>query len=375
MSDYTKDTIDIAETIIKDNDDLQRQKRFAQYSLRGINKKVNQQIKRDFTTDTEKTLIDLANSVNADESSYELMDAISRWFLNTIIGKFLKKLINTQKIICDSYNYFGDTVRKIFQQARSEDDRYSNKISSAPMDIADNSVKVLEKLNDAFTYYEKNKEYGCTIKYSLSEYIVNDSETISYISKMISSNEETKITDFVNDKNNITVFNDYSEQIYEECGIENGSSDNSSFAKQIKGHEKLVNKIVDLILKKMDKKFDDVVNGSLNGIFDDEKVSSSLSELIDATGITGTLKGTLKIYILKQLKDQVYLNYKDLFEKIHTNESNDYKSLKLLYDELKALEIEIIEVYKDINEFKPNKQVQANEWLGEIEDSTCGCID
>ena len=138
MSDYTKDTIDIAETIIKDNDDLQRQKRFAQYSLRGINKKVNQQIKRDFTTDTEKTLIDLANSVNADESSYELMDAISRWFLNTIIGKFLKKLINTQKIICDSYNYFGDTVRKIFQQARSEDDRYSNKISSAPMDIADN---------------------------------------------------------------------------------------------------------------------------------------------------------------------------------------------------------------------------------------------
>lgn len=375
MSDYSKDTIDVAEKIVKDNDDLQRQKRFANYAVLGINKKVNQQIKRDFTTDTEKNLITLANSVNADESSNDLMDVLSRWFLNTFVGKFLKKLINTQKMICDSYNYFGNTVKKIFRQARSEDDRFSNKISGAPMDIADNSVKILGKLNGAFTYYENNKEYGCSIKYSLSEHIENDSETIGFINNLISSNEKFKVTDFVKEKDNVNVFNDYSKKIYEECGVDDSSDGNSTFSKLIKGHEKLVNKIVDLILKKMDKKIDDAVNGSLNGIFDDKEISSTLSELVDATGITGKLKGTLKIYILKKLKDQVYLNYKDLFEKIAANKSDDYKSLKMLYDQLKALETEIIEVYQDINEFKPDKQVQANEWLGEIADSTCGDID
>lgn len=374
MGNTVKQATENIDEITKDNTDVKRKKRFAKYAVLGINKKVNQQIKRDFTVDTEKKLIELANSVNSDEFSYDLIDVLGRWFLNTFIGKLLKKIINTQEVICDSYNYFGKTIKKIFNQARVTDEKYSNKISSAPTTIAESSVKLLSKLNAAFSYYENNKEYGCNISYALTYLYENDNETMEIMDELISANESKKIEDFVNNNDNLEIFDEYSKKIYEEYGIDDYSFSNSKLSKSIQGREDIINKIVQLLLKKFNSEFEKNISGDLNNIFEDKDIASLLAELIKATGVTGAIEGALKLYVLKQLKDVIYKNYKVLFNKIHSGESEDYKTLKLLYKQLKSLETNIIKTYREINEFNPDKQVKANEWLGEVQEVDCGSL-
>ena len=374
MGNTVKNAAENIKEISKDNPDMKRKKRFAKYSLLGINKKVNQQIKRDFTVDTENKLIILANSVNSNEFSYDLIDVLGRWFLNTFIGKLLKNIINTQKVICDSYNYFGKTIKEIFNQARATDEKYSNKISNAPKTIAESSVKLLSKLNESFSYYENNKEYGCNISYALTYLYENYNETIEIKEKLLSANESKKIEDFVSNDDNLEIFDEYSNKIYEEYGIDDQSFSNSKLSKLIQGKEDIINKIVPLFLKKFNSEFEKNIEGDLINIFEDEDVASSLSELIKASGVTGAIEGTLKLYVLKQSKDAISKNYKVLFNKIHSGKSEDYKTLKLLYEQLKSLETNIIKTYREINEFNPDKQVEANEWLGEIQEADCGSL-
>ncbi len=374
MGNTVKNAAENIKEISKDNPDIKRKKRFAKYSLLGINKKVNQQIKRDFTVDTENKLIILANSVNSNEFSYDLIDVLGRWFLNTFIGKLLKNIINTQKVICDSYNYFGKTIKEIFNQARATDEKYSNKISNAPKTIAESSVKLLSKLNESFSYYENNKEYGCNISYALTYLYENYNETIEIKEKLLSANESKKIEDFVSNDDNLEIFDEYSNKIYEEYGIDDQSFSNSKLSKLIQGKEDIINKIVPLFLKKFNSEFEKNIEGDLINIFEDEDVASSLSELIKASGVTGAIEGTLKLYVLKQSKDAISKNYKVLFNKIHSGKSEDYKTLKLLYEQLKSLETNIIKTYREINEFNPDKQVEANEWLGEIQEADCGSL-
>ena len=97
-----KDIIDIIDKSTDDNEKikekkehLNRSERFAEYPIRGVNKKVNKQIMRDFTTEMEEKLEKLANSVNAKEQNNEILDILTRWFLSTTVGKFLSKLMDT----------------------------------------------------------------------------------------------------------------------------------------------------------------------------------------------------------------------------------------------------------------------------------------
>ena len=68
MSDVIEQTIENIESKTTENKDIQRKKRFAEYTVRSVNQKVCQQIMRDFTVDTEDRLFQIANSVNADEA-------------------------------------------------------------------------------------------------------------------------------------------------------------------------------------------------------------------------------------------------------------------------------------------------------------------
>ena len=90
------------------------------------------------------------------------------------------------------------------------------------------------------------------------------------------------------------------------------------------------------------------------------------------TGITAYANGALKIYILKSVKEVISNNYECLFQQIKSGTSNDYTTLKTQYEQLKELELSIIRAYKDMNELDPEQQIQANEWIGEIENQSCG---
>ena len=371
MSDVIEQTIENIESKTTENKDIQRKKRFAEYTVRSVNQKVCQQIMRDFTVDTEDRLFQIANSVNADEANYDLRDVLERWFLNTFIGKYLKKIIDKQKSICDAYNYFGKTIKKIFKQARRADCQFANKIGNKPNTIATGSVGLLTKLNSAFVYYDHNKEYGCDMKYALNNIYENDDETDMYIDSMVDANKSYKIEDFVEDEENVKVFDKYSKKIYKIYFSED-SSQGIEFSKIIKGHEGTINRIVSYLLDKLYEQSGKSMSDVIDAFFEDKDVTKLLTQLIDATGATGTAKGVLKIYILMQLKEQIYKNYQALFNKIHANKSDDYETLKMLYKQLKDLETKIIDTYKEINEFNPDKQVKANEWLGEVECQDCG---
>ena len=367
MSEIIDTAKDIAEKKLEENDEAQRKKRFAKYAVLGVNKKVNQQIKRDFTKGTEDKLVTLANSVNADELSYDIRDVLGRWFLNTIIGKFLKQIINTQSIMCDSYNYFGKTIRKIFAQARNADARYSNKLANKPSTIAENSVVLLTHLNSAFLYYQNNKEYGCSIKYALENIYENNDEVIDAINKINSANSEISIEEYVKNEENISVYDEYSGKIYSELKIDDKEIGDTKFGKLIQGHEGVVNRVVNYLVDKLNKYSDSSREGFIETLLEDGEVAKMISALIDATGVTGLGKATLKIYILKRVKEVINRNYQELFKKIQAGQSNDYQQLEELYEQLKDLEKTIITTYRDANEFQPDKQIKANEWLGNLQ--------
>ena len=99
-----------------------------------------------------------------------------------------------------------------------------------------------------------------------------------------------------------------------------------------------------------------------------------ISQLIDATGVTSAGAAAIKIYIYKQAKDKICQNYKELFFKIRSKESDDYEQLKKLYDQLKMLEKDIIMAYREMNKYNPNKQVKANQWMYNVESQDCGSI-
>lgn len=99
-----------------------------------------------------------------------------------------------------------------------------------------------------------------------------------------------------------------------------------------------------------------------------------ISQLIDATGVTSAGAAAIKIYIYKQVKDKICQNYKELFFKIRSKESDDYEQLKKLYDQLKMLEKDIIMAYREMNKYNPNKQVKANQWMYNVESQDCGSI-
>ncbi len=370
MSNTTKDTLHIAKSA--NNEEFDRAKRFSGYAILGINKTVNKQIQRDFTTDKEDELKAIANSANADEDDKDLMDALGRWFYNTVFGDILKSIINTEKSICDSYNYFKDTIEKIFKQARECDSKYASKINGNPVKIAETAVDLLNKLNGSFDYYDMNKTNGCTIYDALKNNFETSPETITLKNDLISNNQSKSIRDFVKDGSNIKIFNEYSEKIYIKLGIDDVNTDTSKIGQIIKGHEKSVNKIVNLIIDKLLKKSDDTRKDLLTVIFEDKEIAGLISKLIDATGITAYANGALKIYILKSVKEVISNNYESLFQQIKSGTSNDYSTLKTQYEQLKELELSIIRAYKDMNELDPEQQIQANEWIGEIENQSCG---
>lgn len=375
-----KDIIDIIDKSTDDNEKikekkehLNRSERFAEYTIRGVNKKVNKQIMRDFTTEMEEKLEKLANSVNAKEQNNEILDILTRWFLSTTVGKFLSKLMDTQRLICDSYNYFGDTIKKIFDQARTVDGICANNLTTKSDTVAKNSEELIRKLNSSFDYYNNNKSRGCTIDYALSRIYCNNEEVDVLINEMIEANEEKKIEDFVDDERNVDVFNKYSERIYKKYINENSNSE-YSISKIKKGHESAIRKIVEFAVEKFASDATSKRETVIDVFVNNKDIAKMISQLIDATGVTSAGAAAIKIYIYKQVKDKIYQNYKELFFKIRSKESDDYEQLKKLYDQLKMLEKDIIMAYREMNKYNPNKQVKANQWMYNVESQDCGSI-
>lgn len=365
--EIAESTIQNAETALAENGEYQRDKRFAKYTVLGINKKVNQQIKRDFTRETEAKLVKLANDVNADELNYDIMGVLGRWFLNSIIGKFLKQLMNTQSTMCDAYNYFGKTIKKIFAQARTADARYSNRLANSPKSVAENSVILLTQLNAAFDYYKGNKDYGCSITYALEETYKRNGEVVVAKLELDPEASKFKIDNFVQDKENMNVFREHSSKIYEEIGIDGESINSSEIGKIIEGKEEEINKTVQFFIDKISEASDGGRVKIIQKLLKDEDASGLISGLIDATGATGAAKGFLKIYILKLVKEEIEKNYRDLFAKIASGESDNHKQLENLYNQLKDLEQVILYTYRDMHSFEPDKQVEVNEWIGDVQ--------
>lgn len=371
MSDIVSKTKENIESSSKQNEDVQRAKRFKKYTVLGINKKISKQVMRDFTPYTENKLISLANSVNADELAYEIKDMFGRWLLNTLVVRLLNNIVNTQRLICDSYNYLGDAIRKIFKQARNADSQYSSIISNNHKIVAETSVKLLEKLNSAFEYYDNNKKYGCSIQYALNELYSNNNETIELETSLINAKKELSIESFLKNKDNINVFDNYSTKIYN-MYFQDDSNNHYNFSKVIQGHEKELNNITNYLIDKINKKTDKSVSDTIDVFIEDKNVTKMITKLIDATGATDLTHGIVKIYILKKIKDVINQNYIKLFNNIASGDSDDYKTIKMLYEQLKSLEINIIKSYRDMNEFEPNKQIEANGWIGDISMQDCG---
>ncbi len=348
----------------------QKNKRFTKYTALGINRKVCQQIMRDFTKKTENDLIKIANRVNADEFSYDLRDILFRGALSSIIGKFIAKIINTQSYICDAYNYFGRTIKKIFSQAREADSQYSARLSNKSGIVVSDSVKLLKNLNSSFSYYEKNKEYGCSIDYALQNIYCNDHETITLIDEMTNAGKEKQIKDFVLDEKNAVVFDKYSKKIYKKItGSEEYIECRDSIIYSFDNIEKIANKIAELATKKI---IDSTESDMIKSFIEDKEIAGLIKSLVDATGIPGAAKAAITIDILFRVKNKVNEMYVKLFNKIRSGKSDDYKKLQNLYNQLKALEKDIIESYRGMNEFNPDEQVNANDWLYEVDQEECG---
>ncbi len=367
LQDDAKEVVGLVDEALSENEEYQRDKRFAKYVALGVNKKINQQVKRDFTKRTEEKLVKLANDVNADELNYDIKGVLGRWFLNSSIGRLLKQLVDTQSIMCDAYNYFGKTIKKIFRQARTEDARYSNRLESSPKLVAENGVLLLTRLNEAFSYYQGNKEYGCSITYALEETYKRNGEVSAAKLELDPEARKFKIENFVQDSSNLNVFKEHSSKIYKEIGIDGESIGTSEIGKAIKGKEEEINKTVQFFIDQISEKTDGGRVALIEKLLKDEKASGLISGLIDATGLTGAAKGYFKIYILKQVKEAIEKNYRELFEKIASGESDNHKQLENLYNQLKDLEQVILYTYRDIHDFDPDKQVEVNEWIGDVQ--------
>lgn len=360
-------TLKNIDKILQHTQEGKQGKRFIEYKIRGLSVTNSFQITRDFTVTTENRLVEYANKVNANEFKYDFISSAERWLLDIpIVGTILKRMIGTQNAICEAYNYLGDTIKKIFQQARSADVLYSGKITNNSVTVAETSVLLLSKLNDAFEYYEINKDYGCDIAFALAEIYENDVETIEVMNAIRGTDDETKIEAFVQDESNIEVFNTHSQIIYD-MYFSDDSSEHHFVAKIIKDNEETIDKIVSLLIDKFYSYVDKSNVEAYEFLIGDGDVANLVYGFLQSTGLTGIAKGVIKIAILKKLKDEVHANYKKLFKKIHSGKSKDYDRLKKLYNLLKKLEIEIIDSYKEANQNEPDNQIEANEWIDEVE--------
>ena len=193
------------------NEDISRNERFVKYIALSDERDKFHQVKRDFTEKTEEKLIGFANSVNADDFNFDILDFLGRWVLNCV--PFLKNIMNTQKLMCDSYNYFGKTIKQIFTQARNADNKYANKLVSNSKSTAENSTKLLRELNSAFTYYRDNKENGCSVNFALENIYQKDDVVIDIKESFIKDDSEIKIRKFIEDKTNINIFDKHSSEI------------------------------------------------------------------------------------------------------------------------------------------------------------------
>ena len=372
MSSLIDKSVRDTNKVIDGNEELsqriKKKKRYIGYAIRGVNKTHCKQIKRDFTMGHENKLIKIANEVNADEGGFDIGDLLKRWFLDTNIGWLVSNIWNLQKICLDSYNYFGKTIREIFRQARECDDKYNAKISKSPIDIAQSSVNMLTQLNEAFSYNSKNK---CGLINALDSQYFSNEEVINSMYKLSECNKATTISDFVKKEENIDIFNEYSNIIYKRIGIDSDVYNDITLL--IKDKEGMLKNIADEVTKKLIESMDKGLSESVETLISDKDVAKALLGIIKASGLSDKIYGTLKLYILKLVKDNIYRDYKELFSKeLPLGQEPDYKKIKELYHLLKELEKDIITGYSEMNTNNPDRQVEANEWLAKVEDENCG---
>ncbi len=197
--------------------------------------KLDQPLVRDFTEDAEEDMVQIANEVAEDDwdlfSKY-VTDPFGRWldkqgYLDLLVG-----VDNYQKNVIDCYNYTAQNIKDICDQMRRYDRTYGQKVANYA-NQADNvhrlTLALAECLDVNSSDYTPDHPISDRIVWFRTHWVKDINGELVQISELDSDAEkryrdelnridisEDEIVDFCFDEDSITIFEDYTDYIFDE---------------------------------------------------------------------------------------------------------------------------------------------------------------
>lgn len=197
--------------------------------------KIDDPIVRDFTEDAEEDMVKIANDVA--ESDWDLFskyvtDPFGRWldkhgYLDVLVG-----VDKYQKSVIDYYNYSAKNIRDICSQMRKYDRLYGQRVANYAKQ-GDNVHRLTQALAECLdvnsSEYTPDNPISNRLVWFRNHWVTDINGELIKISDLDSDAEkkyrdeldrinisEEEIVDFCNDEDSVTIFEEYTDYIFDE---------------------------------------------------------------------------------------------------------------------------------------------------------------
>ena len=335
---------------------------------------------KDFTTEAEDRLCALSDQANANDDilDHGFFDYVGRWLER--IGYYVSitsDLIILQDTILDRYNYTSRLIHKICQQARSCDSEVSGEIDEY-VNQAERICNLVKNLGECINI-DSNIEYYKDIpilnRFEIHDYYFQDlkEEFQEYNEFNNQPIQDYEVVNFCeNHKNAGAELNNYASDgivvisLYSNPAIvaglkkifENRKPLNAKYNKDTLDFAmKFIDKLLDSKEEELLKMAKEVAPEEL------ESTINVFAFLINFYEIDKKIEGVVKLEFLKYYELCRRMELASAIENVNNGNRGDadLKAVQDAFDSLKQTEICICEVYRDMNNDHPEKQVEQNE--------------
>lgn len=183
---------------------------------------------RDFTEDAEAEMVEIANDVNDSDDLFSkyVTDPIGRWLDKKGYLKVLYGLERYQEGVIDCYNYSAQNISKICSQARHFDSLYGQTVADCA-NQGENVVFLVKNLAECINvtseHYEDEPISQRLFGFFSKEFDGKKVAVVAGDADQLHDNDlkkidisEDDIVDFCYDSDNITLFEEYTDYIFEQ---------------------------------------------------------------------------------------------------------------------------------------------------------------
>lgn len=183
---------------------------------------------RDFTEDAEAEMVEIANDVNDSDGllSKYVIDPIGRWLDKNGYLEVLYGLERYQEGVIDCYNYSAQNISKICSQARHFDSLYGQIVANCA-NQGENVVFLVKNLAECIDatskHYDDEPISQRIFGFFSKEFDGKKIAVVAGEADQLHDNDLSKIdiseediVDFCYDTDNITLFEDYTDYIFEQ---------------------------------------------------------------------------------------------------------------------------------------------------------------